>query len=195
MNKNLTDYKLLAGLKDNCHDSFKSLFNLYYSKLCSFALTLVKSKDLAEEIVQETFIKFWETRDAININVSFKAYIYKSVYNHCLIFIKKRETLRFKYNNMAREIIYHYDLANLNLDSNMQELMQEIGQENRLDKIMETLPGQCKLIFNKSRFERQTYQEIADEMGLSVNTIKTQMKRALNKLREGYKKVYANAIL
>jgi RNA polymerase sigma-70 factor, ECF subfamily len=81
------------------------------------------------------------------------------------------------------------------MESDMEQLIHEIGQENRFEKIMENLPGQCRIIFSKSRFERQTYQEIADEMGLSVNTIKTQMKRALNKLRAGYKKVYANAIL
>lgn len=181
-----SEKELLEGIKQNNRYSFEFLFKQYYCNLCSYALIFVKSKDLAEEIVQETLIKFWENRSKIEINFSLKAYIYKSVYNHCLIYIKKNDMLRRKYNKMAEELSYHYELANKNLDPRINEFMADYENEIKLDKIMQELPDQCREIFYKSRFEKKTYQQIANSLNLSVNTVKTQMKRAIYKLKTLY---------
>ena len=91
--KNL-DHELLRLIKNNDEEFLKILFKLYYSKLCIYATTFVKVPDLAEEIVQETFIKFWGNRNAIEIDRTFKSYIFRSVHNNCINYLKKSEVLR-----------------------------------------------------------------------------------------------------
>lgn len=190
LKKQFPEAELLFGLKQGDSKSFELLFEKYYYKLCNYAMVFLKSKDLAEEIVQETFIKFWENRDKIEISSSFRAYIYKSIYNHCLIYLKKQDGLRSKFEKMAEEIVYHYQINHERTNFYLSENKNEKDNELRLNKLMEKLPEQCKDIFYKSRFENLTYQQISESLNLSVNTIKTQIKRALHKLRTYYYEEY-----
>lgn len=181
-NENL-DQELLGLIKNNDEEFLKILFKLYYSKLCNYAATFVKVPDLAEEIVQETFIKFWETRASIQIDNSFKSYIFRSVHNNCINYLKRSEVLRRQSKQMADEIIYHNELALRNFRPEIIDDLITGELEAKLNIVLSELPPQARKIFMMSRFEQLSYIEIANILKISVNTVKTQMKRTLGKLR------------
>jgi len=178
------DHELLRLVKSGDEEFFGVLFRLYYSRLCTYAATFVKVHDIAEEIVQETFIKFWENREDIRIDYSFKSYIFRSVHNNCINYLKKTEVIHRQSELMAGEIIYHNNVALHNFNPEIIDQLISEELEARLNTALNDLPPQARKIFILSRFEQLSYSEIADSLEISVNTVKTQMKRTLSKLRE-----------
>ena len=158
------------------------LFKLYYSRLCIYATTLIKIPDLAEEIVQETFIKLWENRALIKIDISFKAYIFRCVHNNCINYLKKSDVVRRQTKQMYDEIIYHNEVALQNFSSEIIDSLVSEELESRLNNALNDLPTQSRKIFLMNRFDQSSYNDIAKELNISVNTVKTQMKRAIKKL-------------
>lgn len=159
------------------------LFKLYYSKLCAYATTFIKVSDLAEEIVQETFIKLWENRASIKVDISFKAYIFKSVHNNCINYLRRNNVLKRQSKQMVDDILYHNELILQNFSSDIIDNLVSEELESRLNNALDELPAQSRNIFIMNRFDKLTYSEIAKELDISVNTVKTQMKRAIKKLR------------
>jgi RNA polymerase sigma-70 factor (ECF subfamily) len=178
------DPDLVKVIKNNDEEFFKILFRLYYSRLCVYAATFVRVPDLAEEIVQETFIKLWENRAVINVEKSFRAYIFRSVHNNCINYLKNSEVMRRQSAQMREEILYHNEVALRHLSSAIIDDLISEELEKKLNNVLDAMPPQARKIFMLSRFDQLSYQEIADDMGISVNTVKTQMKRALAKLRK-----------
>ena len=178
------DHELLRLVKSSDEEFLGVLFRLYYSRLCTYAATFVKVHDIAEEIVQETFIKLWENREDIRIEYSFKSYIFRSVHNNCINYLKKTEVLHRQSELMASEIIYHNNIALRNFNPEIIDQLISEELEARLNTALNDLPPQARKIFILSRFEQLSYSEIADSLEISVNTVKTQMKRTLSKLRE-----------
>ena len=178
------DHELLRLLKNNDEEFLKIIFRLYYSGLCAYAATFVKASDLAEEIVQETFIKFWESRANINVENSLKAYVFRSVHNNCINYLKNSEVLKRQSKRMTEEILYHNEVALRNFSPAVIDDLISEELEKKLNHVLGELPLQARKIFMMSRFDQLTYDEIADRLGISVNTVKTQMKRVLSKLRE-----------
>ena len=178
------EQELLHRIKNNDDRFLELLFKLYYSKLCVYATTFVKIPDIAEEIVQETFIKFWENRAAIKIDISFKAYMFRSVHNNCINYLKRSDVIRRLSKLMSDEINYHYEVAMLNFNSEIIDSLVSEELEHNLENAINDLPPQCSKIFLMNRFDQLSYGEIAKKLNISINTVKTQMKRALKRLRE-----------
>jgi RNA polymerase sigma-70 factor, ECF subfamily len=119
--------------------------------------------------------KLWEQRSEIEITVSLKSYLYRAVHNTCLNRIK-----HLKVQEVYRQYVGEY------LDNNhasATDLLNKEELETRIVNALEKLPEQCRLIFKMSRFEELKYQEIADQLGLSVKTIENQIGKALKIMR------------
>jgi len=181
---NKIEQDLLKLIKNNDDRFFELFFKLYYSRLCAYASTLIKVPDLAEEIVQETFIKLWENRASIKIETSVKAYIFRCVHNNSINYIKRNDVIERLSKQMSDEINYHNEVALLNFKSEIIENLVSEELEYKLGSALNDLPSQCRKIFIMNRFDQLSYSEIATNMNLSINTVKTQMKRALRKLHE-----------
>ncbi len=179
---------LFKLVKRGDESAFEMLFKLYYSDLCNYALTIVKIPEIAEEVVQEMFINIWQKRNSIDIEVSWKAYVYRAVHNRCLNHLKRSKVLKNPDQEIREEVIYHHQIAIQNLDPDILDrlISEELAKTIRNE--LEQLPEQCRKIFLLSREELLTYPEIAEKLNLSINTVKTQMKRALNKLHEAIDK-------
>jgi RNA polymerase sigma-70 factor, ECF subfamily len=145
----------------------------HFEALHRYAYTLLKDNDDAKDIVQNVFIQLWEKRDALTIRQSVRSYLYVAVHNHSLNRIKSKKIRQKHHNNFA---------ANEN-----QTVGQDSAEAAELKKevltAMDTLPDKCREIFYKSRFEEKTYQEIADELDISIKTVEAQMGKALRVLR------------
>lgn len=165
--------------------AFETLFKENYRNLCYYAEDIVKEKAVAEEMVSDFFLKFWEDREDIVIRISLTAYIYTSVRNNCLKYLEHLKVLQ-KYKSYATYTLQNSDLL---FPTSAYPINRLISKEivSEIENAIGLLPEQCRIIFNKSRFEELTYDEIAKELNISINTVRTQMSRALVKLRENLK--------
>jgi RNA polymerase sigma-70 factor (family 1) len=155
--------------------AFEQLFRSYYPRLCAFALTLLRDKEEAEEIVQTMFCRLWEQRESIDITISVQAYLFRAVRNASLNQIKKTQ-IRDAYKVM------NLDTINSNPEFQPDRITQS-ELSKRLEKAISGLPEQCRLIFKMSRFEELKYREIAENLGISIKTVENQMGKALKILR------------
>lgn len=180
------DKIFISRLRQGDIMAFETLFKSHYRNLCIYAEEIVGEKEAAEEIVGDFFLKFWENHNSIEIRISYKSYLYTSIYNNCLSYLEHLKVLK-KYHDYATYMInnkdlWHpvsdnYPLANL--------ISQEIVAE--IEQAIQELPDHCREIFSLSRFEELSYEEIAQRLGISINTVRTQMSRALQKLRSSLK--------
>jgi RNA polymerase sigma-70 factor (ECF subfamily) len=133
----------------------------------------LKDTDESEEIVQLVFVQLWEKREKIHISTSLKSYLYKSVYHSALNTIKHQK-IKEEYLHMKQSQIQENEIQS---NQSLKEL------ETRIEKALNTLPEQCKLIFSMSRFEDLKYREIADVLNISIKTVENQMGKALKLMR------------
>lgn len=171
------DSVLVSQFKSGDIHAYEALFNSYYQPLVGYGRTIIKDAHEAEDIVQQVFISVWEKRSSLEVHTSFRAMLYKAVYNSCLNRIKHTEVRR----SYAKEI----KLSNSSFFS--QEDVQYKELQKKIGEAIDTLPEQCSKIFKMSRYEQLKYQEIADALNLSVKTVENQMGKALKLLRENMK--------
>lgn len=170
------DFEILSGIKVSDKESFNLLFEVYYEKLCNYAASIMLNHDNAEDIVQDLFATIWIERKTLAIKTSLNSYLYRAVYNASLDYLK-HDKVKDRYQKMNTEN------AQVTYDQSI-EFMELV---NNLEKSIERLPDQCKTIFRLSRFENLKYREIADKLNISENTVDTQIRRALKKLKEDLK--------
>jgi RNA polymerase sigma-70 factor (family 1) len=183
LTNNKSDEELVQLLNGGDEKSYEVIFKRYYAALCSYAFDLLKDEVFSEEIVQEAFLKLWENRATLEIRVSLKSYLYKSIHNQCLNFIKHDLVVKKLSGMYSKEIQLKTEITlltdqNFSLDTYFYD-----GIENDIELAINTLPEQCKIIFQLSRYEMLGYEQIAIKLNISVNTVKTQISRALDKLR------------
>jgi len=167
--------------------AFEYFFKKYYNRLHSYVFDILKDSLAAEEIVEELFFKVWEKRSQLNIQSSPVAYLFRTAYNNSLNYVKHKK-VEDKY------VAYHSHkaIAELERANNSFPLSTLIEQEFelRLQKSLDKLPDQCRQIFVMSRIEGKKNQEIAEKLQISVNTVKTQLLRALSRLKKDLKQFF-----
>jgi RNA polymerase sigma-70 factor (ECF subfamily) len=156
--------------------AFEILFKEYFKPLSVYAKKYLNDLDLAQDLVQEVFVKFYEQRTTLTVHTSVKALLYQSVKNRCLDYIRSQQTRTAHHDN-----ILHLSGGN---DIDAVDYMEQVELEERVYKAIADLPEQCQLIFKLSRLEGKRNQEIADELNLSKRTVETQISNALKRLRK-----------
>lgn len=174
-----TDSLVFSAIRSGEISSFEMLFKTHYSPLCRFAMSYLQDPEEAEEIVQATFIGFWEKRESIEIETSLKSYLFRSVRNACLNELKRQKVRQLHAESVVREG------EPISEPSDRIAIKKEL--ETKIQEAIQLLPEQCRLIFKMSRFEELKYQEIADQLGLSIKTVENQMGKALKIMREQLK--------
>lgn len=170
--------QLVEQFKKGNKQSFEILFRSYYAPLCLFATKYVSNNDDCEEIVQELFFKLWENRKTLQITSSVKGYLFSSIKNQCFNYLKHQKIK----NKHQAETIREYENS---LDSDFD--FPETGLLQKISESIEALPPRRREIFKLSREQGLKYQEIADQLGLSVKTVETHLGLALKSLRETLK--------
>jgi len=176
---------LIERLRYGDERVFEYIFHKYYNLLCYEAKGYIKESYLIEEIVCDVFVHFWLIREKVQIKGHIRDYLVKSVHNNCIDYIRHLSTLQ-NHNNQIQENYTGkftlYDLGENPLDYMLtDELSSFINSE------IEKLPDQCKKAFKLSRIENLSYEDIAQEMKISLNSVKLYIKNALYKLRESMK--------
>ncbi|MBL7802593.1 MAG: RNA polymerase sigma-70 factor [Saprospiraceae bacterium] len=169
--KTYDDPELPQALRRGDEAAFDALFRALYAPLCRYATGMCDGDpDLAEDLVQQAFVKLWEQRAQIDVRHSLRAYLYKMVHHQALNRLRHLRT-RERYQN---EQLRHPEEATQLADPDL---------SRKIHQALETLPPQCRQIFELSRFEELKYREIAELLQLSVKTVETQMGKALRLMR------------
>ncbi len=172
------DNELYLKIREGDERAFQSLFRKYYAILCNYARQILEDKVLAEETVQEMFVKIWEKRQALTIETSVKNYFFRSIRNHCLNQIQ-HEKIKKQY---AGRVL---DLARQELDPEQNFI--EVNLIRRIEESIASLPPKRREIFRLSREQGMKYKEIAEALNLSEKTVEAQMGLALKHLRNELK--------
>ncbi|GGF21762.1 RNA polymerase sigma factor [Echinicola rosea] len=169
----IEDKILLREIQKQNKDVFEALFNDYYPSLLRYAEGFVFEGGLCEDIVQNIFVHIWEQAEYLTITTSFKSYLYASVRNRCLNHIRNLK-IQDKHHLLYLE-------ASLN-DSDVDWEEAEINK--KVESAIEALPPRIGEIFRLKYMEEKSVREIAQQLEISENTIKTHLLRAKGKLRK-----------
>ncbi len=179
----ITEREELVLLKNDSRKSFEQLYHRYSGKLYNFVMKVSKGDSyIAEEMVQRTFIKVWETKEYINPDKSFISYL-------CTI---AKNMLLNEYEHQSVQFIYHeYIKVNaIDEDSNTEKQVNKNLLEEYINKLTENLPPKRKEIFILSRKEGLSNKEIAERLKITESTIETQLSKALAYLKIQIQKHY-----
>lgn len=154
--------------------TFEMVFRDYYTPLVRYGNTLLRDHDETEDVVQQVFVSMWEKHAQLAIHTSVRAVLYKAVHNACLN--------RLKHRKVRAE--YAADVKHSQEEAMQDQQLQAKELETKIQEAVAKMPEQCARIFSMSRFEQLRYQEIADQLGLSVKTVENQMGKALKIVRE-----------
>ena len=167
---------LVKKLKNGDETSFRLLFDNYQNDLYRYVKSLVKIEAQAEEIVQDVFLKVWLRKHTLDPKLSFKSFIFTIARNLAFNFLKKAANDRELMNQVFYESQKSYRPSDINLT--------EAEYKNLGVRAVNSLPPRCQLVYKMSRDQGKTYEEISSELGISVNTVKNQMTKALGDIRE-----------
>ncbi|MBS0028204.1 RNA polymerase sigma-70 factor [Chitinophaga sp. 22321] len=162
---------------DGLYEQFRLVFEKYYNPLCKYAQNFVKEQSICEDIVQEVFIRIWETRKDLIHSGNIRFYLFIAVRNNCLTHLSREQ---------KRAIC---SLADMDLE--VEDAFADLGTPagdtvnylNLLGQGIERLPPKCKEVFLLSRMGELSNRQVADSLGISVKTVNNQLWKALKLLR------------
>jgi len=172
---NLNDDLLINALKKGDADGYTYLVNTYHHRLCTYAYGLTQDSDLAEDIVQNVFIRTWKKRDNLKQNFSIKNFLYKSVYNEFIDQYRKQKSvlpLEKKYIDALTTVVEEED------PNTIERLIRLVKKE------IQELPPKCKETFLLSKSDGLTNIEIAEYKNISIKTVEAHITKAFNILRK-----------
>ncbi len=179
----ISDFELITRIKEGDEAAFRIVFDSYSSKLYYFSLRFLKEKEPCQEVIQEVFMNLWINRDKLDSQYPIAPYLYT---------ITRRLTL-----NVLRQVANSQSALekmwlNLQISSNeTEELVHLEDLERFTEQVLSNLPKQQQLIYRMSRQQELSYDEIAEELNISRNTVKNHLVSALKTLRTQLQKAFS----
>nr|WP_299073729.1 RNA polymerase sigma-70 factor [uncultured Allomuricauda sp.] len=165
---------LTNHLKNGDEKAFIYLVDHYGQRLFAYALTLTNDQAMAQDILQNVFLRTWENRKKITIASSLQNYLFRSIYNEFLNQYKKNKStvaLEKKYFETLNKVTESYD------ENSFVRIIERIGKE------IQNLPPKCREVFILSRKDGLTNIEISDYLNISIKTVEAQITKAFSVLR------------
>jgi RNA polymerase sigma-70 factor (ECF subfamily) len=178
---------LWLRLRGGDRAALQHLFHQQHSMVCGVIHRFIADRNTVEDLAQEVFIRFWEKREHLQINSSVPAYLRRMAINEALGYLRRHKHLH------DEEITPQFSSPDSTGTVEEQYLHTEL--ETSIRSAIAALPPKCRTVFQLSRFEELTYQEIADQLGISIKTVENQMGKALRMLRERLKGYLQNIVL
>lgn len=177
---------LLDDIRKGDIKSFELVFKSYYNRLCKYAKSMVHDYDASADIVKDVFIRWWENRPTVLVTTSISGYLFAAVHNGCINYTGRVLKNKKSYNETELAIPLSELTSPTSADYPMAYLStQEL--QGAIEKAVNSLPDHCREIFILSRVHNKSHAEIAEKLGISANTVKVQIYRALLKLKSDLK--------
>lgn len=159
----------------NDQQAFKQLFRHYYTGLFQFAASIVKVKEVAEEIVEDVFVKIWNKRSTISNISNLRVYLYVSVKNHCLNYVTRQGDAGIMDLNQL-------DVICRELVPNPEDLMVASELLQLINKAIHELPPRCRIVYKLVKEDGLTYKEVAEVLNISPRTVENHIAVAVRKI-------------
>ncbi len=166
---------LVQGLTNGNQDSYKIVFNQYYSWLYNYVYKLSNNSSLSEDLVQNVLLRLWEKKSTLRITTSLKNYLFRACHNEFLMHLRRQKKEYDTLDFLRWETIFEM--------YNNEEESQLDSDWLKLEKAIEQLPKKCREVFKLSRLEQKKHKEIADILGISTKTVEIHITKALRFLK------------
>jgi len=177
-----SEQEILHQLKIGDEKAYRYVFDKHYGLLCSIASEFLKDDFLAETIVGDIILYLWEKRESINIQTSLRSYLVRAVRNKCINYLHLQYVIK-ETHLPTNDELFNLDGSFVVSDNYPLAILLEKELELKIEDAICSLPEECRIVFQMSRFENLSYDEIASKLGISTNTVKYHVKNALSKLR------------
>jgi RNA polymerase sigma-70 factor (family 1) len=157
-------------------EGFEHFFTTHYLPLTYFAQRLLKSREAAEDVVEDSFIKLWERRQLLESTAAIRGYLYATVRNACIDLLRREK----------RKVVYLHEAA-LTAEKEEPPLINRVIAAETMHLVyvaVEALPPKCGQVFKLFYLEGKSLNEIAEQLGIATTTVISQKKRALELLRK-----------
>jgi len=171
----LKDQLIIEGLARRDKVIFDYLFNYYYSSLCVFSMQYIDDRESVEDLVQDFFVFLWLEAPKLQIRSSLKSYLFASIKNRCLDY-QKHHKITEKYRNF---ILFSTERG----DNSTEHFFAESELRQAIQTSFGKLPPRCREIFEYSRLQGLSNQEIAEKLDISKRTVELQISNAMKILR------------
>ena len=175
----MQDNELVALLKNGSQEAFEKLYARYKRQLIFVGRRTLKSEDDLEDMVQDVFLQLWETRETLNPELSFSAYLFTIMRNRILYHYRNFDV----YARYAQHILENADDST----NETEDTIIDNDFSMLLNGVIESLPPMQKTIFTLSRIEGLTYKEIAEKLQLSIPAVQKHASLTLKKIKNHLK--------
>jgi len=176
LSSGLGEKSLLIKLRSGDQHSFEWLYHQHKARLYGNILRLVKSEDIAEEILQDVFLRIWEKRHLIDPDKSIGSYLFRIARNLVIDFYRKAA--------VDKELQSNLIAAASELYSHVEDVIYFKESNEIIQKAIESLPPQRRQIFILCKLEGKTYQEVSEILGISASTVNDHIVKATKKVKE-----------
>lgn len=181
---NPDEQKILSLLKRGDEKGYRYLYDHHYVLLCRMANDFVHDPFWAESLVEDVIFHLWEIRETLNIQTSLRSYLMRAVRNRCLDHLAlEREKREVRFSNLPLENLDE-SLFSRRSEQYPLGILLEKELELEIQKAVEAIPPDSCRVFRKSRYEHLSNEEIAQELGITIHTVKYHIKKSLAVLRE-----------
>lgn len=177
--------EILKSLSEGDERAIEAIYQLYWEPLFVKSFSILRDREICEDIIQEIFIKLWDFRERLEIKVSLKAYLFAScrysIYRHI-----RSGTVR---ENIFDEIHERLHTSSSHADLEYKEILAQVNY------IINQLPPKCQQVYKLSREENLSHKEIAQQLHISTKTVENHITRALHELRSSLRGITAMKII
>ncbi len=184
--KQLDEENLYNSFRKGNIEAFEHLYKMYQPRLFAYVINMVKVSDTAKDIVQESFMSFWENRTNIHTDYSVISYLFKIVHSNCLKYLR-RNSIMCNFSDLTDLKLKEIEMNYYNPEKNIFNNIYLKDLENIYANSIEKLPEKCKEIFILNKNHHLSVAEIANQLGLSLRTVENQIYRATKILKEEMK--------
>ncbi len=175
-----TDTDLIKGVRKENHDSFQLLFDRYSKILFQFSLSYLKSREAAEEVVQEVFVKIWENRNKLKTDTSFKSYLFTIALN----VIRKQFIKHSKKSKFEHDVLLEFSKNEAEFDDNPDYHMLL----DKLNEFIQLMPEKRRQVFIKKKIEGKSLKEISEELSVTTKTVEYHITEGMKFLKKKFEK-------
>lgn len=184
MQRDLVDKAIVQQVNKGSEQAFAELYKAYYAYLNAVAIYYLQDKEVAQEVVDDVFLNVWEKRENLIFPIHY--YLVRSVQNGCLNYIRSQRALQTALDGHRDEVLFFWEEHILSTSTPLEDVeLKETEAEIR--RVVDNLPVKMRAVFEAYFYDGKSAEEIAEEMNLSVNTIRVQIKNALDKLKQSLK--------
>lgn len=184
MKESLSHTRLFHSLAKGDESAFEKLYKLYFPRLYTFSLKIINDSALAKDVVQNVFVKIWETRTSFTF-VNPEAFVYQMVRNASLNYIRHLKVVD-NLNSRVKDQYLGEELYYIDMVGNEPYILIEKELEEKILEVMNSLPDKCLTVFRMSRIEGLKNREIADQLEISIKSVEKHISRAMQIYRVNF---------